>query len=93
MWAWIISEFTTVKIACKVIAIDKGLLVSAEKMWYAACLNSFASGARDYSHPINGKPPVMQILERAAMVEGLTDLDLNYPDHAEYRMGQKYGWY
>jgi hypothetical protein len=53
-------------------------------MWYAAAFNSFASGAHDYSHHLNGKPPVTQLVERAAIVKALTDLDLNYPDLAEY---------
>jgi hypothetical protein len=53
-------------------------------MWHVIPFNSFASGARNYSHHVNGKPPVKQIVERSAMVGGLTDLDLNYPDHVEY---------
>jgi hypothetical protein len=53
-------------------------------MWYVARFNSFASGAHDYPHHINRKPQVTQIVERAAMVKALTDLDLNYPDLAKY---------
>ncbi|QTG16820.1 TIM barrel protein (plasmid) [Agrobacterium tumefaciens] len=30
---------------------------------------------------MNGKPTVLQMAARAAKVDGLTDLDLNYPDH------------
>lgn len=49
---------------------------------YATRLNSFASKAEDYWPDLQGKPSPMQMAERAATVKGLTDLDLNYPDHA-----------
>lgn len=50
---------------------------------FATRLNSFASKAHEYWPDLVGKPSVMQMAERAATVEGLTHLDLNYPDHAE----------
>ncbi|MDK4728711.1 sugar phosphate isomerase/epimerase family protein [Rhizobium phaseoli] len=48
---------------------------------FATRLNSFASGAHLAWSGQSGKPSVMQMAERAARVNGLTDLDLNYPDH------------
>ncbi|WET75596.1 MULTISPECIES: sugar phosphate isomerase/epimerase family protein [Rhizobium] len=48
---------------------------------FATRLNSFASGAHVAWPGQSGKPSVMQMAERAARVKGLTDLDLNYPDH------------
>ena len=48
---------------------------------FATRLNSFASGAHLAWPGQRGKPTVMQMAERAARVRGLTDLDLNYPDH------------
>ncbi len=50
---------------------------------YATRLNSFASNAHAYWPDLSGKPTPMQLAERAATAKGLTDLDLNYPDHAE----------
>ena len=49
---------------------------------YATRLNSFASNAHAYWPDLAGKPSPMQMAERAATAKGLTDLDLNYPDHA-----------
>lgn len=49
---------------------------------YATRLNSFASKAHEYWPDLQGKPSTMRMAERAATVKGLTDLDLNYPDHA-----------
>lgn len=50
---------------------------------YATRLNSFASRA-DLAWPDHrGKPTVPMMAERAARVRGLTDLDLNFPDHLE----------
>lgn len=57
--------------------------MSAEKIRYIARLSSFASGARDYSHHINGEPLVTRIVAPAVMVEGLAALDLSYPDDVE----------
>lgn len=48
---------------------------------FATRLNSFASGAHLAWPDHKGKPSVMMMAERAASVKGLTDLDLNYPDH------------
>ncbi|MEP5729573.1 MAG: sugar phosphate isomerase/epimerase family protein [Sulfitobacter sp.] len=50
---------------------------------YATRLNSFASNAHAYWTDLSGKPTPMQMAERAATAKGLTDLDLNYPDHVE----------
>lgn len=50
---------------------------------FATRLNSFASRAHEYWPDLQGKPSVIQMAERAATVNGLTDLDLNYPDHAD----------
>lgn len=48
---------------------------------FATRLNSFASGAHLAWPDHKGKPSVIMMAERAASVKGLTDLDLNYPDH------------
>ncbi|MBO9463538.1 MULTISPECIES: TIM barrel protein [Stappiaceae] len=48
---------------------------------FATRLNSFASAAHIAWPGIKGKPSVLQMAERAARVQGLTDLDLNFPDH------------
>ena len=48
---------------------------------FATRINSFASGASDYWPELAGKPTLAQIIQRAATVQGLTELDLNYPDH------------
>ncbi|MDP2225988.1 MAG: TIM barrel protein, partial [Moraxellaceae bacterium] len=50
---------------------------------FATRINSFASGAADYWPRLSGKPSLAQMVQRAATVEGLTELDLNYPDHVE----------
>ncbi|MEO9651895.1 MAG: TIM barrel protein [Roseobacter sp.] len=50
---------------------------------YATRLNSFASNAQAYWPELQGKPTPMQMAERAATANGLTDLDLNYPDHVD----------
>ena len=52
-----------------------------EKLRFATRLNSFASGAHLYWHELKGKPSTRQMIERASKVKGLTDLDLNYPQH------------
>ncbi len=51
---------------------------------YATRLNSFASGAHAYWPGLQGKPGTLQLAERAAKVPGLTDLDLNFPDHVSF---------
>lgn len=48
---------------------------------FATRLNSFASGAHLAWPGLSGKPSMLQMAERAAKVDGLTDVDLNYPDH------------
>ncbi|MET0427419.1 MAG: TIM barrel protein [Microvirga sp.] len=48
---------------------------------FATRLNSFASSPQTYWPGQNGKPSMLQMAERASKAEGLTDLDLNYPDH------------
>lgn len=50
---------------------------------YATRLNSFASNAHAYWPDLTGKPTPMQMAARAATAKGLTDLDLNYPDHVD----------
>ncbi len=54
---------------------------------FATRINSFASGASDYWPDLNGKPSLRQMVERASKVEGLTELDLNYPDHVADPVG------
>jgi sugar phosphate isomerase/epimerase len=48
---------------------------------FATRINSFASEASVYWPGLSGKPSLEQLIRRAATVEGLTELDLNYPDH------------
>ena len=48
---------------------------------FATRLNSFASKPDAYWPEGHGKPTPLQMAERAATVAGLTDVDLNYPDH------------
>lgn len=48
---------------------------------FATRVNSFASGANDYWPDLLGKPSLIQMVQRAATVAGLTELDLNFPDH------------
>jgi xylose isomerase len=48
---------------------------------FATRLNSFASNPAGEWPDLKGKPSVLQMAARAAKVDGLTDLDLNYPDH------------
>ena len=45
---------------------------------FATRLNSFKS-----KWPSNEKPTTIELIKRASKVEGLTHLDLNYPDHSE----------
>jgi sugar phosphate isomerase/epimerase len=49
---------------------------------FATRINSFASAAHSYWPDMAGKPTLAQMVARAATVEGLTELDLNFPDHA-----------
>jgi sugar phosphate isomerase/epimerase len=48
---------------------------------FATRINSFASAAAAYWPDIDGKPSLAQMVQRAATVDGLSELDLNYPDH------------
>jgi sugar phosphate isomerase/epimerase len=48
---------------------------------FATRINSFASGAAAYWPDPSGKPSLEQMIRRAASVDGLTELDLNFPDH------------
>ena len=50
---------------------------------FAARLNSFRVGAEDYWKNLNRKVTASDLLTRAATVEGLSAVDLNYPDHLE----------
>ncbi|TCP96839.1 xylose isomerase [Cricetibacter osteomyelitidis] len=52
-----------------------------EKIKFATRLNSFASKAHTYWPNLKGKPSTRQVIERASTVKGLTDVDLNYPQH------------
>ncbi|PLW76646.1 sugar phosphate isomerase/epimerase family protein [Cohaesibacter celericrescens] len=48
---------------------------------YATRLNSFASAPNLFWPEVSGKISPIDIIKRAATVDGLTDVDLNYPDH------------
>ena len=50
---------------------------------FATRINSFASRASDFWPDLSGKPSLIQMVQRAATVDGLTELDLNFPDHIE----------
>ena len=52
-------------------------------MRFAARLNSFKSSGEDYWRSKNSKVTTLDLIERAATVQGLDALDLNYPDHLE----------
>ena len=49
---------------------------------FATRINSFASDAAGYWPGLAAKPSLAQMIARAATVPGLSELDLNYPDHA-----------
>lgn len=49
---------------------------------FATRINSFASAAQSQWPGLIGKPSLEQMVRRAATVPGLTELDLNFPDHA-----------
>lgn len=48
---------------------------------FATRLNSFAARAEQAWPDHKGKPTAMMMARRAASVDGLTHVDLNYPDH------------
>ncbi len=50
---------------------------------FATRINSFASGSAAYWPDLTGKPSLKQMIARAATVDGLTELDLNFPDHLD----------
>jgi xylose isomerase len=61
---------------------------------FATRLNSFSSRSHVEWPDLAGKPSVLQMAYRAARVGGLTDLDLNYPDHVAgnpAELGRKLG--
>lgn len=61
---------------------------------FATRLNSFASRPQAEWPDLAGKPSMLQMAARAAKVVGLTDLDLNFPDHVDEKpseLAQKLG--
>lgn len=50
-------------------------------MTFASRLNSFATRPELFWPDLQGKPGTLQLLERAATVQGLDEIDLNFPDH------------
>lgn len=52
-----------------------------DKLRFATRLNSFASKPDAFWPTGHGKPTPLQMAERASKAAGLTDVDLNYPDH------------
>jgi len=59
--------------------------VSVSDLRFATRLNSFACRPELEWPGLSGKPSVAQMAARAAKVSGLTDVDLNYPDHVGER--------
>ena len=55
---------------------------------FATRINSFASGAASYWPNLSAKPTLPQMIRRAATVDGLSELDLNYPDHVGLNPGE-----
>ena len=59
---------------------------------FATRLNSFGSAPQLFWPDLQRKPTMLQMVERAASVKGLTDVDLNFPDHvseAPKELGQR----
>jgi xylose isomerase len=50
---------------------------------FATRLNSFGSAPHLAWPDLSGKPSMLQMAARASQVAGLTDLDLNFPDHVD----------
>ncbi len=50
-------------------------------MRFATRLNSFLANPGAFWPDLTTKPTPLELARRAATVDGLTDLDLNYPDH------------
>ena len=57
------------------------MATSLQSLPFATRLNSFGSNPGLFWPELSGKPSILQMVQRAATVEGLTVLDLNYPDH------------
>jgi sugar phosphate isomerase/epimerase len=55
--------------------------VPADTLRFATRLNSFGSKPDAYWPKGHGKPTPLELAERASKAKGLTDVDLNYPDH------------
>ena len=55
--------------------------VQQASLRFATRLNSFSSRPDAYWPEGHGRPTPLQMAERASKAEGLTDVDLNYPDH------------
>ena len=50
-------------------------------MKYATRLNSFASRPEKFWGKANYKPSALELIQRASKVNGLSEVDLNFPDH------------
>ena len=50
-------------------------------MKYATRLNSFASRPEKCWGAANYKPSALELIQRASKVNGLSEVDLNFPDH------------
>src|SRR4051812_11023301 len=72
-----VDDFTNLIIVVK--SSTRTVLMSITR--FATRLNSFASSPHTYWPDLKGKPSMLQMAERASTAQGLTDLDLNYPDH------------
>ena len=55
--------------------------MSETNLRFATRLNSFGSKPDAYWPKSHGKPTPIELAERASKADGLTDVDLNYPDH------------
>jgi hypothetical protein len=49
--------------------------------WLVPRISSFVSEASVYWPGMSGKPGLERMIRRATTVEGLTELDLNFPEH------------
>ncbi len=56
-------------------------MISLQALPFATRINSFASHSQLFWPDLVGKPTPIQMVQRAATVDGLTVLDLNFPDH------------
>ena len=55
--------------------------MQTDTLRFATRLNSFGSKPDVYWPKGHGKPNPIELAERASKADGLTDVDLNYPDH------------